>query len=108
MLTLAEFRTLLAQTGRQVTWHQAKAPQTVQAVQAIVSSTSKAPEMIVNAFGINGWQCQVAAADLPVPPEKFDQFTDADGERYTIDIVIPKHQRGTGLVVSFTCYAKGR
>lgn len=108
MLTPAEFRILLAQTGRQVTWHQAKAPQQTKAVQAIVSSTSTSAEAIVNAYGLNSYTFQISASDLPVPPEKFDQISDADGERHTVDLVIPHHQRGTGLVVSFTCYAKGR
>lgn len=108
MLTAPEFKQLLNVTGKTLAWTQAKEPRATLNVICILQSTSKAAEVIVNAFGINGTSIQLAADALPVPPEKFDTFTDANGHRYVIDVVIPHEARGTGALVSFTCYSKGK
>lgn len=106
MLSAAQFASLLSVTGEPVTWEQAKPPQATQQVRAIVQSLSRAPENIVNAYGIDARSIQVAAGT--VAPEKFDQFIDGQGNRYTVDLVIEHRERGTGALISFTCYAKGK
>lgn len=109
MLTLAEFQALANATGSPVNWSQAKAPnQTAAVSKAIVQSTKKSEEPIVNAYGVNGKSVQVAVTDLPVAPEKFDTFTDAYGARYVVDLVVTHAARGSGEIVSFTCYSKGK
>ena len=108
MLTAAEFKQLLANTGRLLVWVQAKPAHASASVQGIVQSTAKAQESIVNAFGVNGTSVQIAADALPIPPEKFDSFIDGNGTRYVIDTVVKHEARGTGAAVSFTCYAKGK
>lgn len=108
MLTLAEFRTLANATGIPAVWEQAQAPNQTAAIgKAIVQSTSKAAEPIVNAYGVNGKSIQVAAADLPTAPLKFDAFV-VQGNRYVIDTVIEHKERGTGAVIHYTCYSRGR
>jgi hypothetical protein len=108
MLTSAEFAQLLAATAQPVTWTQAKAPHATANVRAIVASTAKAQENIANAYGVNGRSFQFAANALPVPPEKFDVITDAEGNRYVLDAVVVHQARGTGAITSHTCFAKGR
>ena len=106
MLIASEFRQLLNVVGQTIEHHQAKPPQTVTNVKAIVQSTSKAAEAVVNTYGVNGFSIQVSALDLT--PLKLDQFVLATGERLTIADVVPHHERGTGKLSSFTCYVKGK
>lgn len=108
MLTAAEFAKNLSVLGKPVTWEQAKPPHATASLSGILQSTAKTQEAMVNAFGVNGVSIQVAASDFPVAPEKFDTFTDANGHRYVIDTVVPHESRGSGLLVSFTCYSKGK
>lgn len=104
----SEFAMLLQVTGRPVTFHQIKPPQAVTNVRAIVQSNIKSSEAIVNAYGVGGRTIQIAANALPTPPEKFDIVTDANGERWVLELVVPKHAEGSGAVVSYTCFSKGR
>jgi hypothetical protein len=110
VLTEQEFRALLSVTGEPVVWKQAKAPQATANVRAIVQtigSVKSAEEVIVNAYGVTGRSIQVAARDLPVAPEKFDEIT-CQGERYIIETVLPQHSRQTGTITYFLLYSKGR
>jgi hypothetical protein len=108
MLTLGEFKELLAATGSPVTFTKVKAPSVTTSIRAIVQSTSKASEAILNSFGVNGVGFQIAADALDVPPEKFDVIVDADGHRHVIETVVTHHARGAGLPSSYSLYAKGR
>lgn len=109
MLTLPEFKTLQKYHGLPLTWAQAKAPnQSALVAKAIRQSTSKAAEAIVNAYGVNGQSIMVAAQDLPEAPVKFDSFTDTNGEKYVVDSVIHHNERGSGELIYFTCYCKGK
>lgn len=107
MLTGGEFNYLLSATGEPVTFTQAKAPQATYSVRAIVQDLSKAPEAIVNAYGISGKSIQFGVAGFTVPPEKFDAITRANGERITIDLVLPQGERGTGAIIYYLAYGKG-
>jgi hypothetical protein len=108
MLTLAEFKQLLAVTGSPVTFTKVKDPAVTVNIRAIVQSTSKAPEAIINSFGVNGVGFQIAADALDTAPEKFDVIVDADGHRHVVESVVTHHSRGAGTPTSYTLYAKGR
>lgn len=108
MLTAAEFRILLQYHGSPLVWEQAKPPGQTAQLQGMVDSVRNAPEKIVNAYGVDGWQVQIAASDLPLAPAKFDVFTDSEGGKFVIEEVVAHKQRGSGAVVHYTCYAKGR
>lgn len=108
MLTAGEFGQLLAIVGEPVTFHQAKAPQAVQAIRAIVQSNAKAPDSVINSFGVNGRTVQMAAAGFAVPPEKFDWVTLANGERWVFEMVDPQHERGSGAITYWIGYCKGK
>jgi endonuclease III len=108
MLTIAEFKQLLAVTGSSVTFTKVKAPSVTTSIRAIMQSTSKAPEAIINSFGVNGVGFQIAADALDTPPEKFDVVVDTDGHRYVIETVVTHHSRGSGTPSSYSMYAKGR
>ena len=102
MLSAGEFNQLVNAIGINAIWHQAKAD-TDTPVKVVFSIISKKEETLVNAYGINGVQIQVAATATPI---KFDEFK-VNGESYTVDDVVPKHERGTGTITSYTCYARG-
>lgn len=107
MLTPAEFNTLLAVTGEPVSLTQAKPPQASYNIRAIVQDMTKAPENIVNAYGLSGKSFQFPASGFAVPPEKFDTVVRANGDRYTLDVVNAELQRGSGAVSYYIAYAKG-
>lgn len=109
MLTPTEFDFLARRTGEPLTFTQVKAPgNSISIPYGIVQDLSRAPEMIINSFGINGRSIQIAAADFgAVIPERFDVIERANGERYTLDAVHAEHQRGGG-VSYYICYAKGK
>lgn len=109
MLTLAEFNLLAQAVGVALVWRQAKAPfGSVTAPQAILQSTSKNNEAMINAYGVSGWSIQIAAGVLPVDPEKFDAFFDVAGNTYIVDTVVAHKERTTGVVTYFCCYGKGK
>jgi hypothetical protein len=108
MLTAPEFAHLVQTLGQPMTWQQGKPPHDSASITVIVQSTAKAQEAIVNAFGVNGVSIQLKVDSIPIPPEKFDIFTDANGHRYVIDTVVKHESRGSGALVSFTCYSKGK
>jgi hypothetical protein len=108
MLTLSEFKQLLAVTGSPITFTKVKVPSVTVNTRAIVQSTSKAPDAIINSFGVNGVGFQIAADALATPPEKFDTIVDADGHRYVVEAVVAHHSRGAGTPSSYSLYAKGR
>ena len=105
MLTRPEFVTLLGQVGINAEWHQAKPPQAVSTVKAMVSPIDQRNDGLVNAYGVHGVQVQVDAA--VVQPIKFDRFK-VGTESYTVDTAIPQHERVSGAIISYTCYCKGR
>ena len=107
MLTATEFNALLDVAGEPVTYRQAKSPQATYSIRAIVQDMSRAPEAIVNAYGLAGRSVQFIGQGFAVPPEKFDSVTRANGERITLDLVNPQLQRGTGTVAYHVAYGKG-
>lgn len=106
MLTAPEFSRLLGVFGETVEVHQTKAPKKTYNIKAIVQSTSKAHEQIVQAYGVNGMSFQFAAVDHV--PDRLDTIVLSGGEKYTIDSVVKHFERGTGKLASTTCYCKGR
>lgn len=108
MLSAAEFSRLRDVLGSPITWTQAKAPNASASCSGIIDSVRNAPEKIVQAYGVDGWQIQVLASDLPAPPVKFDTIEDGSGRRFVLDDVVAHKERGTGATVHYTCYAKGR
>lgn len=106
MLLASEFATLLNTVGEPVTVHMAKPPKTVTKAKAIVQSTSKAHEAIVQAYGVDGKSFQFAAVDIV--PNRLDQIHLASGEKYTIDEVVKHFERGSGNLAHCTAYCKGR
>jgi hypothetical protein len=109
MLTLSEFLRLADETGEPITWEPAKQTSAPVAIEkAIVQSTSKSSEAIVNAYGVNGVSVQIAVNALPEAPQKFDTITTAESERFIVDTVIKHKERGNGAVSSYTCYCKGK
>lgn len=107
MLTIDEFRQLLAAVGEPVTFTSAQNPGLSTNISAIVQPVNGRDEGIINAYGVGARTIQIAAPDLPSPPIKFDTVL-SQGERLVIDTVIAQHARGTGAVSSYICYVKGK
>lgn len=94
--------------GTMATHKKAKAPQTVTGpIKILQQSTSKAPEAIVNAYGVNGREFVILASDLPDTPEKFDTIT-SDSGVFVINDVIPLMGEGIETVIGYRCYSKGK
>lgn len=109
MLRRSEFDILSAFVGEPVTWNHAKGIETATLIPfAIVQSTTKNNEALVNAFGVAGKAIQIGEGTTPIPPEKFDIFLLADGAKFVIDSVVEHRERGTGVIQHYTCYCKGR
>lgn len=106
MLTATEFNQLLATVGEPVTFVQAKPPAASVTTRAIVQDMGRAPEAVVNAYGLTGRSVQMNMTGLAVPPEKFDAIIRSNGERITLDIVNPEHARGSGAVSYYIAYGK--
>lgn len=95
----------LGQAGTHI---QAKAPQTsTPLARVLTQSTSKSTEAIVQAYGVNGREFVFLSDALPLTPERFDAIQ-IGGERYALDTVVPLHEDGTGLLMGWRCYAKGK
>lgn len=107
MLTIQEFRTLLTYTGEPVAFATAKEPVQTANLIAIIQPVNTRDEGLLNSYGVGARTIQMAAADLPIAPVKFDSVT-AQGERLVIDTVISQHTRGTGVISYFLCYCKGK
>lgn len=103
-----ELAQLVATLGQPVMHHQTKPPAAVTNVaKCLTQSTSKAPEAIVNSYGVNGREFVFTLASLPTAPEKFDSVT-FSGERYVLEVAIPLHEHGSGALMGWRCYSKGR
>ena len=107
MLTAAEFTQLLNATGVTVSHRQAKPPHTVTQVKVVPGSVDKRDELLVNTYGVGARVFEFLANALPVKPEKLDRFT-LGTEQYVAQDIVPKHERGTGALISFLVYAKGK
>lgn len=106
MLTPQEFAQLLTVVGEPVTFTQAKPPHLAVATRAIVQDLGRAPDAIVNAYGLTGRSVQMTMAGLTVPPEKFDTIKRSNGEVIVLDMVNPEHTRGSGVVSYYIGYGK--
>lgn len=106
MLAPQEFAQLLMVVGEPVTFTQVKSPHLTVSTQAIVQDLGRAPEAIVNAYGLTGRSVQMTMAGLTVPPEKFDTITRSNGEVIVLDMVNPEHTRGSGAVSYYIAYGK--
>jgi len=105
MLTAGEFIQIVNTLGITVEWHQAKPPREVKNVRVVVSSIDKRNEAMLNAYGLEGKMFQIPAM---ITPKKLDQIVLPTGERYTLTDVEAVHTRGTGALVSYNCYCKGK
>lgn len=69
------------------------------------ASVGRMEEALVNAYGVTGKVITVKAADAE--PVRLDRIV-VLGESYTIDAVNPIHAPGSGTVVAYRCYVKGK
>jgi|GEM_PF-4040216 len=107
-MTRRGLQLLIQALGQSATHIQAKAPNVETVVPRMLSqSTSKATESIVQAYGVNGREFVLLVTALPQAPERFDAIVTGD-ERYALDTVIPLHEEGTGELMGWRCFAKGK
>lgn len=104
----AELTALVQTLGQPVVFLQAKPPATSTAIaKCATQSTSKAMEPIVNAYGVNGREFIILQRDLTTAPEKFDAVS-FQGERYVLDTVVPLHEHGTGALMGWRAFSRGK
>lgn len=104
----AEFDTVIDRLGVPATHRQAKAPNTETAIARLtIQGVGKADEAVVQAYGVMTRQIHIKSASLPAAPEKFDAII-IGGITYVIEAVMPKFESGTGAVLGYACYCKGK
>ena len=62
---------------------------------------------IVNAYGINARIVTFMSSSLSFEPETFD-VVEFPGERLVLDAVIPVHEPGTGVVIGYRGFVRGK
>lgn len=77
------------------------------ALKVLTQSVGKLTEALINSYGVNGREFVFGVDDLPYPPEKFDVVT-LDGERFVIDVPQTLREDGSGLIIGWRAYAKGK
>lgn len=107
-MTKSEFDTVINTLGVPATHTMAKAPNTITAVPKLtIQGVGRAEEAIINAYGVTARQIVIKAASLLTPPEKFDVIS-IGSERHVIEAVMQKYETGSGDVMGYSCYCKGK
>jgi len=75
-----------------VTWTQTKAPNATKDISVGFKSLGWRDQELINAYGIGAKIFTIKVSDVP-DVQKFDVIT-LDGERYTIESVMPAHVGG--------------
>lgn len=73
----------------------------------IANARSVGDVNIVNAYGINARILTFLQSSLPFEPEKFD-VVEVTGERLVLDAVIPVHEPGSGVIIGFRGFVRGK
>ena len=95
---------LVATLGVPATWKQTKDPQATQDIIVGFKSIGWKDQELINAFGIGAKVLTIRVSEL-ANIDKFDTIT-VNGERYTIDTVMPVHLNGVHLL--HKCYIRGK
>lgn len=77
--------------------------------KVLTQSTAKAQESIVNQYGVSGREFVILAKDLPAgyKLKKYDSVQCAAGNFVLVD-PMPLIEEGTGNVMAWRAYAKGK
>lgn len=79
----------------------------VVAIEKVGIRTNSTNEALVNAYGVGSKTITVKASSLATTPEKFDAML-INNERMVIEAVTVVHEPGTGKVIGFRCFVKGK
>lgn len=101
-----ELAALVDYLGQPVTLEQTKLGMSKDLAKVLTQTTAKAPEAIVNAYGVNGREFVFKKDDLDTPPERFDVVT-FNGERFVLDTEMTLYEPG-GAVIGWRAFAKGK
>lgn len=69
--------------------------------------TNSTNEALVNAYGVGSKVITVKATSLQTPPEKFD-YVLINNERMVLEAVTLVHEPGTGDIIGYRCFIKGK
>lgn len=92
---LASYEGVVDTLGVPAVWTQTKDPKATQDVLVGFKTASWRDEELINAYGIGAKVFTIKVSDIPVI-EKFDRI-EINGERYTIDSVMPVHLNGVQI-----------
>lgn len=77
------------------------------ALHCLTQSTSKATDALVNQYGVNGREFVIDADEVTAPPVRLDSIA-VNETKYVFDAVMPLYEDGTGALIGFRAYAKGK
>lgn len=109
MMTRADWENLVDMMGVPMALVQAQPPEATVPLQRVGLRTMDSTDPLVNSYGVGAKVLTIKASELGATvPQKFDALQDADGERLVLDHVTRVHLPGTGGVVGYRCFVKGR
>jgi limonene-1,2-epoxide hydrolase len=104
----SQYRSVINRLGFPGTFEKVKPPHTRINIARIGQRALRPDDALVNSYGVGARIVTIAAADLPgVVPEKFDAVRIGD-ERIVFEHVEPAHEPGSGKVIGWRCYVKGK
>lgn len=110
-MKLREFNKLVRALGTPAVLEQAEDGTRTEIAKVLGQSTTKSAngnEYIANQFGEFGREFVLRAADIPGGKIKqFDTIIDNSG-RYVVSVQMPLLEDGTGNIMGWRCYSKGR
>jgi hypothetical protein len=81
--------------------------QTKVSINKVGIATNKTNEALVNAYGVGSKTITIKQSSLSVTPEKFD-YVIINSEKMVFEFVTSVLEPGTGVVIGFRCYVKGK
>lgn len=103
----AEFNRLITGLGTYAEITHAKTGTVDPVTYCLSQSTSKATDALINQYGVNGREFVFRSGDVTSPPLRLDAIA-ISGDKYVFDVVIPLYEAGTGALIGYRAYAKGK
>lgn len=109
MLSRAHHEMLIQTVGVPMVFHQAKAPHTVTPLSHAGIASPRKDSEIVNSYGVGAKVITLMEVSVPSVPEKFDWVVvTSGGEKLVFEAVTKVHEPGTGTVIGYRCFVRGK
>jgi hypothetical protein len=106
LMTRAQYESVIDLLGVSAQFTHVKTQTQVQLAKVGIR-TNSTNEALVNAYGVGSKTLTVKQSSLPFTPEKFD-FMIVNNEKLVIEAVTLVHEPGSGDIIGFRCFVKGK